>query len=61
MFFVYAEALYGIDFETFNMHLHLNFHDILRDYGPCSGYWLFSFERYKVIFPQANDPLKFSY
>ena len=34
-FLVSAEALYGIDLVTFNMHLHLHVHDILRDYGPC--------------------------
>ena len=31
------------------MHLHLHVHGILRDYGPCYGYWLFSFERYNGI------------
>ena len=48
-FFINAETLYGSEFVTFNMHLHLHIHDVLRDYGPCYGYWLFSFERYNGI------------
>lgn len=48
-FFVTAESLYGPSFPTINTHLHLHLEDIFRDYGPCYGYWLFSFERYNGI------------
>ena len=48
-FFISAERLYGSEFITFNMHLHLHIHDVLRNYGPCYGYWLFSYERYNGI------------
>ena len=48
-FFVAAESLYGPSFLTINTHLHLHLADVFRDYGPCYGYWLFSFERYNGI------------
>ena len=34
---------------TINTHLHLHYAQCLKDYGPCYGYWLFSFERYNGI------------
>ena len=34
---------------TINTHLHLHYSQCLKDYGPCYGYWLFSFERYNGI------------
>ena len=45
-FFVAAEALYGPSFLSINMHLHLHLQEVFKDYGPCYGYWLFSYERY---------------
>ena len=48
-FFVAAESLYGPSFLTINTHLHLHLADVFSDYGPCCGYWLFSFERYNGI------------
>ena len=48
-FFTSTEALYGSEFLTLNTHLHLHLHDVLRDYGPCYGYRLFSFERYNRL------------
>ena len=44
-----AEALYGPKFFTINTHLHLHYSNVYKDYGPCYGYWLFSFERYNGI------------
>ena len=48
-FFRSAEQLYGSKFLTLNMHLHLHLSDSYKDYGPCYGFWLFSFERYNGI------------
>ena len=48
-FFVAAETLYGPSFLSINMHLHLHLQKFFKDYGPCYGYWLFSYERYNGI------------
>ena len=47
-FFVSVEGL-GSHCVTINTHLHLHYCQCLKDYGPCYGYWLFSFERYNSI------------
>ena len=31
------------------MHLHTHLPDCVFDYGPVTGFWLFSFERYNGI------------
>lgn len=43
------EVLYGKDCITPNMHLHPHLPDCVFDYGPVTGFWLFSFERYNGI------------
>ena len=48
-FFITAESLYGPKFLTLNAHLHLHLEKCYKDYGPCYGFWLFSFERYNGI------------
>ena len=48
-FFTLSESLYGSSFLTLNMHLHLHLKDCYMDYGPCYGFWLFSFERYNGL------------
>ena len=48
-FFSSAETLFGSTFLTLNTHLQLHLHDVLKDYGPCYGYRLFSFERYNGL------------
>jgi len=48
-FFQSAETLYGAKFLTLNTHLHLHLAECFLDYGPCYGFWLFSFERYNGI------------
>ena len=48
-FFATAEQLYGAKFLTINTHMHLHLQTCYKDYGPCYGYWLFSFERYNHI------------
>ena len=48
-FFVEVESLYGPSFLSINTHLHLHLQEIFKDYGPCYGFWLFSFERYNGI------------
>ena len=48
-FFMAAEQLYGPRFLTINSHLHLHLSSCYKDYGPCYGYWLFSFERYNGL------------
>ena len=47
-FFLSLENL-GSYYVTINTHLHLHYSECLKDYGPCYGYWLFSFERYNGI------------
>ena len=47
-FFISLENL-GSHYVTINTHLHLYYSECLKDYGPCYGYWLFNFERYKGI------------
>ena len=41
-----AEHLYGKDFVTPNMHMHMHLKSCVLDYGPLHGFWLFAFERY---------------
>ena len=39
------ELVYGKKHVTPNMHTHCHLKDVLLDYGPVYGFWLFSFER----------------
>jgi hypothetical protein len=41
-----AQAAYGEDFVTPNMHLHLHLKETIEDHGPTAAFWLFSFERF---------------
>jgi len=41
-----AEARYGDDFCTPNMHMQLHIATCIEDYGPIYSFWLFGFERY---------------
>lgn len=34
------------------MHMHLHLKDMILDYGPVYGFWLFSYERYNGILEQ---------
>lgn len=43
------ERLYGKEFITPNIHMHVHLHECLLDYGPSHVFWLFSFERYNGI------------
>ena len=43
------ELLYGPQAVTPNMHLHAHVADCIRDYGPMSSFWVFSFERFNGI------------
>ena len=45
----HVQSLYGKKAITPNMHMHLRLKDILLDYGPVYGFWLFSYERYNGI------------
>ena len=47
-----AETLYGPSFLSLNTHLHLHLNQCFKDFGPCYGYWLFSFERYNGLLGQ---------
>ena len=44
-----AEAIWGKPFVTPNMHMHAHLKEVVEDYGPVFGFWLFSFERYNDI------------
>ena len=37
--------LYGSEYCTPNMHLHLHLKECLLDYGPVHGFWCYAFER----------------
>ena len=39
------ELVYGKNHVTPNMHMHCHLKEVLLDYGPVYGFWLFSFER----------------
>jgi len=41
--------LYGNEFCTPNMHLHIHLKSCILDHGPVYSFWLFSFERYNGI------------
>ena len=45
-FCIGMQKLYGKKFLTCNMHVHCHLSDVLVNYGPVFGFWLFSFERY---------------
>ena len=45
----HAQALYGDNFITPNMHMHAHLKSVVEDYAPVFGFWLFSFERYNGI------------
>ena len=44
-----VQALYGHAFVTPNMHMHGHLKEVIEDYGPVFGFWLFSYERYNGI------------
>ena len=48
------QSLYGQDSVTPNVHLHAHLMDCIRDYGPMSSFWLFSFERFNGILGNEN-------
>ena len=52
------EELYGSECCTPNMHLHCHLRDVLLDYGPAYGLWLFSFERYNGLLGNYNTNMK---
>ncbi|OAD69116.1 hypothetical protein PHYBLDRAFT_172369 [Phycomyces blakesleeanus NRRL 1555(-)] len=41
-----CEILYGESSITPNMHLHMQLHESMLDFGPVYAFWLYSFERY---------------
>lgn len=50
--------LYGDGFITPNMHLHCHLREVIRDFGPVYGFWLFSFERYNGIIKNIDTNSK---
>jgi hypothetical protein len=44
-----VQRMYGSDAITPNMHMHCHLKEVLLDYGPVYGFWLFSYERYNGI------------
>ena len=45
-----VEQLYGYQYCTPNMHLHVHLKDTLLDFGPLHSTWCFAFERYNGYF-----------
>lgn len=44
-----VQRMYGNNVITPNMHMHCHLKEVLLDYGPVYGFWLFSYERYNGI------------
>jgi hypothetical protein len=44
-----VERIYGKEFITPNMHLHLHLKQVIIDHGPIPSFWCFSFERFNGI------------
>ncbi|KAI7906475.1 uncharacterized protein BX663DRAFT_427432, partial [Cokeromyces recurvatus] len=57
--------LYGANFITPNMHMHLHLCQTIRDFGPMYSTWLYSFERangdIKGIATNFKEGLEFTY
>ncbi len=57
--------LYGRDFITFNMHMHMHLRETIKDFGPVYSTWLYSFERtngdIKKIDINFKEGLEFTY
>ena len=53
-FCCHFKSLYGPSAVTPNMHMHCHLAECIRDYGPMSSFWLFSFERLNGIL--GNEP-----
>lgn len=51
-------SLYGAAFITPNMHLHCHLREVVNDFGPVYGFWLFSFERYNGIIKSIDTNSK---
>ena len=43
------EILHGPSSVTPNMHMHGHLTECIKDYGPLSSFWLFSFERFNGL------------
>ena len=41
-----VKNIFGFEFITPNMHMHLHLAECLYDFGPLHGFRLYSFERY---------------
>lgn len=51
-----VQQIYGESAVTPNMHMHAHLKDVILDYGPVYGFWLFSFERYNgILGKQCNN------
>lgn len=48
-FCVGVEEIYGKEFCTPNIHLHMHIKNCLLDFGPVYSFWCFSFERFNGI------------
>jgi len=49
------ESRYG------QMHLHSHLVNCVLDYGPPNNFWLFSFERFLMVFLEISRPIKEQY
>ena len=52
------KTLYGKDYFTINLHLHLHLKSVVENYGPVYGFWLFTFERYNGILGEFSTNCK---
>ncbi|OAD65941.1 hypothetical protein PHYBLDRAFT_175679 [Phycomyces blakesleeanus NRRL 1555(-)] len=56
-----CETTYPIKILTCNMHLHLHLHNVICDFEPVYGYWLFGFERFYSLLKNMKTNRKFGF
>ena len=49
-----VQELYGSQYCTPNMHLHLHLKETLLNFGPAHASWCFAFERYNGILAEVT-------
>ncbi|CAG8490466.1 2356_t:CDS:2 [Cetraspora pellucida] len=56
-FCIAIEKIFGVEFITLNMHMHIHLKECLLDYGPVYEIWCFAYERMNdklLVIPTSN-------
>lgn len=56
-----CERIYGKDFITPNVHMHIRLKEIFRDFGLAYAFWLFGFERHDGLLGSIDTNRKGSF